>query len=61
MPPGLFRENLKRVFNIIASPKEMGYLMDLYDKNVSYSSFIQHSISTNATIPNKLSENRASG
>lgn len=36
MPPGLFRENLKRVFNVTATPKEMGYLMDLYDRNVSH-------------------------
>ena len=36
MPPGLFRENLKRVFNIIATPKEMAYLMDSYDPQVKY-------------------------
>jgi hypothetical protein len=33
MPPGLFRENLKRVFNIQASPREIGYLMTLFDKD----------------------------
>lgn len=32
LSPGLFRENLKRVFNILATPKEIGYLMDEYDK-----------------------------
>ena len=31
MYPGLFRENLKRVFGILATPKEIGYLMDQYD------------------------------
>ncbi|KAJ1442366.1 hypothetical protein B484DRAFT_66814 [Ochromonadaceae sp. CCMP2298] len=32
MPPGVFRENLKRVFNIVASGKEVGVLMDQFDK-----------------------------
>jgi Ca2+-binding EF-hand superfamily protein len=32
LTPGLFRENLKRVFNVLASPKEIGYLMSVYDK-----------------------------
>jgi Ca2+-binding EF-hand superfamily protein len=32
LTPGIFRENLKRVFNVIASPKEIGYLLTLFDK-----------------------------
>lgn len=32
LSPGIFRENLKRVFNVLASPKEIGYLMSVYDK-----------------------------
>ena len=32
LSPGIFRENLKRVFNILATPKEIGYLMSVYDK-----------------------------
>lgn len=35
MPPGLFRENLKSCFNIKASPKEIGYLMELFDTTKS--------------------------
>lgn len=31
LTPGIFRENLKRVFNVIASPKEIGYLLTLFD------------------------------
>jgi len=32
LTPGIFRENLKRVFNVIADPKEIGYLLSVYDK-----------------------------
>eukprot|EP01038_Epipyxis_sp_PR26KG_P006779 gene6779-9286_t len=32
MPPGLFRENFKKVFNVQTTPKEMGYLLSEYDK-----------------------------
>ena len=32
LSPGIFRENLKRVFNVIASPKEIGYLLTQFDK-----------------------------
>jgi hypothetical protein len=32
MFPGVFRENIKNIFGIRATPKEIGYLLELYDK-----------------------------
>ena len=35
MMPGVFRENIKSIFGIKATPKEIGYLLELYDKDKS--------------------------
>eukprot|EP01039_Chlorochromonas_danica_P011214 gene11214-12506_t len=35
MPPGVFRENIKAIFGVKATPKEIGYLLELYDKDKS--------------------------
>jgi hypothetical protein len=31
LPPGLFRENIKRCFNVLATPKEIGVLLHKFD------------------------------
>jgi Ca2+-binding EF-hand superfamily protein len=35
MPAGIFRENIKAVFGVKATPKEIGYLLSVYDKEQS--------------------------
>jgi Ca2+-binding EF-hand superfamily protein len=35
MMPGVFRENIKSIFGVRATPKEIGYLLELYDKDKS--------------------------
>lgn len=33
MPPGVFRENIKAIFGVKATPKEIGYLLTLFEKD----------------------------